>query len=256
MRRFALTMTIAGATLLATAAPLAAQGRGRGNGGVPPGHRPPPGMCRIWIDGVPPGQQPAPTDCATAVRNRPSNGRVIFGDDAGSRGRGKGHNKNSSERDNGDYDDDRRDDDRRRDDRTSSGSRTGTWGDIIRGRVPDSNTCVDNDRDGRCDATDTRSRTGTGGVWGTNPGTTSLPEMIGGVLIARGQRTADVSRWLGGGQYSARTSGVDRNGVPARVMWYDGAGQLVQIWTDRNGDGRADRVERFQNGRRVQVIGE
>jgi hypothetical protein len=38
-------------------------------------------MCRIWLDGVPPGQQPAPTDCATAVRNRPANGRVIFGDD-------------------------------------------------------------------------------------------------------------------------------------------------------------------------------
>lgn len=28
-----------------------------------------------------PQQQPAPTDCPTAVRNRPSNGRVVFGDD-------------------------------------------------------------------------------------------------------------------------------------------------------------------------------
>jgi hypothetical protein len=63
-------------------APLGAQSlKGRGQDGVPDGHRPPPGMCRIWIDGVPPGQQPAPTDCATAVRNRPANGRVIFGDD-------------------------------------------------------------------------------------------------------------------------------------------------------------------------------
>ena len=41
----------------------------------------PQGMCRIWLDKVPPKQQPAPTDCPTAVRNRPSNGKVIFGDD-------------------------------------------------------------------------------------------------------------------------------------------------------------------------------
>lgn len=49
---------------------------------IPREHRPPPGMCRVWLDDVPAGQQPAPTDCATAVRNRPKNGRVIFGDAA------------------------------------------------------------------------------------------------------------------------------------------------------------------------------
>ncbi len=48
---------------------------------VPTAYRPPPGMCRIWLDGVPASQQPAPTDCASAVRNRPNGGRVIFGDD-------------------------------------------------------------------------------------------------------------------------------------------------------------------------------
>ena len=47
---------------------------------VPPAYRPPTGMCRIWIEGVPANQQPAPTDCVTAVRNRPVNGTVIFGD--------------------------------------------------------------------------------------------------------------------------------------------------------------------------------
>ena len=47
---------------------------------VPPAYRPPAGMCRIWIEGVPPGQQPAPTDCVTAVRNKPVNGSVIFGE--------------------------------------------------------------------------------------------------------------------------------------------------------------------------------
>jgi hypothetical protein len=49
---------------------------------IPPAYRPPAGMCRIWIEGVPPGQQAAPTNCSTAVRNRPKNGFVIFGDDS------------------------------------------------------------------------------------------------------------------------------------------------------------------------------
>jgi hypothetical protein len=48
---------------------------------VPPGFYPPAGMCRIWVNNVPAGQQPAPTDCASAVRNRPTNGKVLFGDD-------------------------------------------------------------------------------------------------------------------------------------------------------------------------------
>ncbi len=47
---------------------------------VPPAFYPPAGMCRIWINQVPAAQQPAPTDCASAVRNRPANGQVLFGD--------------------------------------------------------------------------------------------------------------------------------------------------------------------------------
>lgn len=72
---------------LAIAAPVMAQGRGRGNGGVPPGQRPRAGMCRIWIDGLPPGQQPAPTDCGTAAANVPYNGRIIYGDRTNGSGR-------------------------------------------------------------------------------------------------------------------------------------------------------------------------
>ncbi|MFS8086932.1 MAG: hypothetical protein ACMG6H_14965, partial [Acidobacteriota bacterium] len=56
---------------------------------VPPAYRPPEGMCRIWIEGVPPDQQPAPTDCVTAVRNRPVNGTVIFGNDVPKKGESK-----------------------------------------------------------------------------------------------------------------------------------------------------------------------
>jgi len=53
----------------------------KGEDEIPKAYRPPPGMCRIWLEKVPAKQQPAPTDCPTAVRNRPPNGKVIFGDD-------------------------------------------------------------------------------------------------------------------------------------------------------------------------------
>lgn len=61
-------------------AALDAQAKGKSKE-IPSGSRPPAGMCRIWLDDVPAAQQPAPTDCASAVRNRPAKGRVIFGDD-------------------------------------------------------------------------------------------------------------------------------------------------------------------------------
>ena len=63
---------------------------------VPPGFYPSAGMCRIWINGVPAAQQPAPTDCASAVRNRPANGKVLFGDDAAKSKKGKSDKKKSS----------------------------------------------------------------------------------------------------------------------------------------------------------------
>src|SRR5262249_7069361 len=44
-----------------------------GDDDIPKAYRPPPGMCRIWLDKVPPKQQPAPTDCPTAVKNKPAN---------------------------------------------------------------------------------------------------------------------------------------------------------------------------------------
>jgi hypothetical protein len=62
---------------------------------VPPGFYPPAGMCRIWVNGVPAAQQPAPTDCASAVRNRPANGKVLFGDDPPKGKKGKSDKKSS-----------------------------------------------------------------------------------------------------------------------------------------------------------------
>jgi hypothetical protein len=52
-------------------------------GAVPREMLPPAGKCRIWMEGVAPAQQPAPTDCQTALRQRPSNGIVVFGPAAG-----------------------------------------------------------------------------------------------------------------------------------------------------------------------------
>jgi hypothetical protein len=69
-------------------APERGKGRDRGGDDVPPAYRPPPGMCRVWLDNVAPAQQPAPTDCNSAVRNRPANARVLFGDDYAAAGLG------------------------------------------------------------------------------------------------------------------------------------------------------------------------
>jgi hypothetical protein len=77
MRNLNVMLTLA--ATLAVAVPLQAQGRDRDDR-VPPGQRPPAGMCRIWIDGVPPGRQPRPMSCAAAERNVPRNGRIIFSD--------------------------------------------------------------------------------------------------------------------------------------------------------------------------------
>lgn len=97
---------------------------------IPPGQRPPAGMCRIWIDGVPPGQQPAPTDCQTAVATKPANARVIWGDQSAFPGKGKGKFKQGKDkqerikghdRDDDDDDDDDRDEARGRETRGMGG---------------------------------------------------------------------------------------------------------------------------------------
>ncbi len=73
--------------------------RASGSSRIPPGHLPPRGLCRVWIDGVPPGLQPPVTDCATAERNRVANSRVIYGDRETFKGKGK-HKKAQRNNDN------------------------------------------------------------------------------------------------------------------------------------------------------------
>jgi len=269
------TFTLGIAALVALAGPLAAQGKGKHandrDDKVPPGQRPPAGMCRIWIDGVPPGQQPAPTDCATAQRNVPSNGRVLYGGGVGQgQSRGKSQRRDRDDRydDRRDRRDDRRDDrrgdrrddrrdrrddrrdgdrdhdrdhDRRDDDRRDRDrrDRDSSWG---TGRP---NTCIDANRDGRCDSTSTIP-TSTGGSY---PRT--LPEMVGTVLIDRGSVPSDAARWLGTQPVRGTYLDADKNRVPERIVWRNSRNQIVQVWSDTNRDGRADVVQLFRDGRMV-----
>ena len=199
------------------AVPASAQSRDRGPDDVPPGHRPPPGMCRIWIDGVPPGQQPEPTDCATAVRERPAGARVIFGD--------------------------RRSDD---DDRGKGNDRRGKKPKAAKGFADERNR-RDDDRcatiqgvSGDCD--DVAS--GRPGAW---------PQMAAAVALVRGSRTDDVRRWLGSAAATVRYEDRDRNGRPERASWYDGAGNLVQEWVDSDRDGVADMIRLYRDGKLMRV---
>lgn len=189
--------------MLFIAVPVAAQSRDRGPDEVPRGHRPPPGMCRIWLDGVPPGQQPEPTDCATAVRERPAGARVIFGDRRG-----------------------QAEDDRRK---TKGAAAKGFAGENRGARRGD-------------DDDDTLSR---------RPGT--WPQMRAAISLTRGARTDDVQRWLGDRVATVRYDDGDRDGRPERAQWYDRAGQLMQDWVDVDGDGIADTIRLYRDGKLVRV---
>lgn len=46
--------------------------------GVPRGHYPPPGECRVWYPNRPPGHQPPPTDCSRLVGVRLEPGAFIL----------------------------------------------------------------------------------------------------------------------------------------------------------------------------------
>lgn len=51
----------------------------RGPDHVPPGHMPPPGLCRAWVFGQPPGHQAPPGDCATVAATMPHDAELIYG---------------------------------------------------------------------------------------------------------------------------------------------------------------------------------
>src|SRR5215216_1057293 len=50
--------------------------------GVPRGHYPPPGQCRLWYTGRPPGHQPAATRCESLVGRVPRGAFVLYNNNA------------------------------------------------------------------------------------------------------------------------------------------------------------------------------
>ena len=206
-----------------------AQGRGRGNEdrgrgtqGIPPGHLPPPGECRVWYDNRPAGQQPPPTSCdnARAAVAR-GGGRVIYAE--------------ASRRDERARDDRARDDGRRDQDCDEKDRRKGECG-SDRGRDGDRYPNRDGDR--YPDRTYPRT----------------LPEMVWGVVFGRGERRNEVRQWVGGEPVRPTYTDVDRNGIPEAVTWTDSDGRIVQRWIDDNRDGRADRVALYQDNKILRVI--
>ena len=45
--------------------------------GIPPGHLPPPGQCRVWLPGEPPGHQPKPRSCSNIERTAPAGSYIV-----------------------------------------------------------------------------------------------------------------------------------------------------------------------------------
>lgn len=46
--------------------------------GIPPGHLPPPGLCRVWMPGTPPGHQARARNCANIERSAPAGSWILY----------------------------------------------------------------------------------------------------------------------------------------------------------------------------------
>ena len=181
---------------------------------IPPEYRPPDGMCRVWINGLAPGLQPKPTDCANAERAVGETGRILYG-----YGVAIPPLREATPWCYGS-------DGRRVDcDRPTA--------------LPDR---IDETAEGRLDRI----------TWDRYP--SRLPDMATAIQYRRGERPEQVRRWLGDRYLLVRVIDADNNGKPERVIWRNRREEVVQIWTDRNRDGRADRVEFYESGRRVRII--
>ena len=226
MRIHQLSWTLALLALVATTAEAQQGNKGkRGPDKVPPGHLPPAGMCRVWIDGVPPGRQPRPTDCATARRDAPANSRIVYSDGSTRDPRAWERDRNRCER----YDREgrcvvwRRDEDRDRDrDRPAY--------------IPNRS---ESDRDGGVIRPDEPVRTRDGRAFPVMRDARTVP-------FAGGSNA--MKEWTPDGTKSVRQFDGDRDGRAERAEFYDGDKRLTAIWFDRNEDGQIERIEWYRNG--------
>ena len=63
--------------------------------GIPPGHLPAAGQCRVWVPGKPPGHQARARACAGIERHAPAGSWIVYGplDSDLEKGKGKGKAK-------------------------------------------------------------------------------------------------------------------------------------------------------------------
>ncbi len=116
------------------------------------------------------------------------------------------------------------------------------WCDDLRFGTP---TCLDKDKDGRCDDLP---------AFASQAYPQVLPRMTSALDVIQGRPSSEVMTWLGTNEFQLRVPDQGRGGTPWRAIFLDQAGELLQVWTDVNKDGLADRVEIFRGGQRVKLL--
>ncbi len=108
------------------------------------------------------------------------------------------------------------------------------------------NDCRDRNRDGTCD--------GPGDPRTSSIGYGPMPLMESAVAFARTQSPSDdMWRWVPAS--ATRVTLQNRPGTDQlyRALWIDRDGKPVQGWVDRKGDGSADLIERYAEGKMVET---
>jgi hypothetical protein len=113
---------------------------------------------------------------------------------------------------------------------------------------PNARVIYGNDASGEVERT-RRGRTTGRTIPGTIPGG-NWPYLSDALAFSRGTRTSSVASLVPGAT-NVRLSSRSVNGVPVEAMFYGAGGQLLEVWRDQNGDGRADRVTEYRNGQVV-----
>ena len=105
--------------------------------------------------------------------------------------------------------------------------------------------CLDQDKDGRCDDLP---------EYASQAYPQTLPQMRSALDVLQGRGSVEVARWLGTNEFTLRVPDQGSGATPWRAIFLDSKNELLQVWTDRNRDGLAERVEIFRNGQRVKLI--